>query len=133
MQLSDVQVALVDDDESVRKAVGRLLRTACRNVDVYASGAAFLEALPAHLPDCIVLDMSMPAMSGLDIQAVLGQRCPALPIVFITAHDDAVAEQRALAAGAHAFLHKPFTEQQLLVAIGSAVVVTAQAGGGLDD
>jgi FixJ family two-component response regulator len=127
MHLSDVHVALVDDDESVRKAVGRLLRSACRDVRVYASGYELLEDLASHLPDCVVLDMYMPAMNGLDVQAALAQRCPGLPVVFITAHDDAVAEQRALDAGASAFLHKPFTEQHLLKAIATAAAALPRA------
>ena len=120
MRLSDVHVALVDDDESVRKAVGRLLRIACTDVDVYASGAEFMHAVGDHLPDCVVLDMYMPSMSGLDVQAALAEQYPGLPIIFISAHDDAQAELRALDAGASAFLHKPFSEQQLLGAISKA-------------
>ena len=128
MPLSDVHVALVDDDESVRKAVGRLLRLACQEVDVYSSGSEFLAGLHAAVPDCVVLDMYMPVMSGLDVQAALAERCPGLPIVFITAHDDPVAEQRALEAGAAAFLHKPFSEQQLLSAIATATAADTHTG-----
>lgn len=127
MDLHDVHVALVDDDESVRKAVGRLLRSACRDVVVYASGSDFLASLLQRVPDCVVLDMYMPVMSGLDVQAELKRLRPDLPIVFITAHDDALAEQRALQAGAAAFLHKPFTEQQLLAAIATAAAMDTRA------
>lgn len=127
MHLNDAHVALVDDDESVRKAVGRLLRVASMDVDVYASGRDFLNALADHPPDCVVLDMYMPAMNGLEVQADLATHHPGLPIVFITAHDDAAAEQRAMAAGATAFLHKPFTEQQLLAAIALAIGADARA------
>ena len=126
MRLSDVHVALVDDDESVRKAVSRLLRVACVEVDVYASGRELLYALADHPLDCVVLDMYMPAMNGLDVQADLAAHHPGLPIVFISAHDDAAAEQRALDAGAVAFLHKPFTEQQLLAAIATATAADAR-------
>jgi two-component system, LuxR family, response regulator FixJ len=128
MRLSDVHVALVDDDESVRKAVGRLLRIACREVDVYASGTELLGALEDHPPDCVVLDMYMPVMNGLDVQAALAERCPGLPVMFITAHDDAQAEARAREAGAIAFLHKPFSEQQLLGAIALAAAAHTRAG-----
>lgn len=128
MLLPDVHVALVDDDESVRKAVGRLLRLACRAVDVYASGRELLDALTEHAPDCVVLDMYMPGMSGLEVQAALAAQRPDLPIVFITAHDDAAAEQRALEAGAIAFLRKPFSEQQLFAAIAAATAAQWHAG-----
>lgn len=128
MRLPNLHVALIDDDESVRKAVGRLLRVANMDVDVYASGRDFLNALADHPPDCVVLDMYMPAMSGLDVQADLAAHHPELPIVFISAHDDAAAEQRALQAGAVAFLHKPFSEQQLLAAIAAATAASARAG-----
>lgn len=121
MRLPNVHVALVDDDESVRRAVGRLLRIASIEVDEYASGREFLSAVADHPPNCVVLDMYMPVMSGLDVQADLVTHHPALPIVFISAHDDAAAEQRALDAGAVAFLHKPFSEQVLLAAIADAV------------
>lgn len=128
MRLPDVHVALVDDDESVRKAVSRLLRVACMEVDVYASGSEFLNAVADHPPDCVVLDMYMPAMSGLDVQAALATHHPDLPVVFISAHEDAVAEQRALEAGAIAFLHKPFSEQQLLGAIAMATGADTHSG-----
>jgi FixJ family two-component response regulator len=128
MRLPNVHVALVDDDESVRKAVGRLLRVARIEVDAYASGRDFLNALADHQPDCVVLDMYMPAMSGLDVQADLAAHHPGLPVVFITAHDDTAAEQRALDAGAVAFLHKPFSEQQLLAAIATATATDICSG-----
>lgn len=127
MHLPDVHVALVDDDESVRKAVGRLLRSACGDVRIYASGGELLDDLAGHPPDCVVLDMYMPVMNGLDVQAALSVRSPGLPIVFISAHDDPAAEQRALDAGARAFLHKPFSEQQLLQAIETATAVLTRA------
>lgn len=127
MRLPDVHVALVDDDDSVRRAVARLLRIAGLEVDVYATGEAFLNALETRPPDCVVLDMYMPTMSGLDVQAALVAQRPGLPIVFISAHDDAAVERHALAAGAAAFLHKPFSEQQLLSAIATATAADTRA------
>lgn len=120
MRLPDLHVALVDDDDSVRRAVSRLLRVAGMEVRVYDSGGAFLDAVKNHLPECLILDLYMPSMSGLDVQSSLAARGLRVPIVFITAHDDPDAEQRALEAGAVAFLHKPFSEQQLLSAIEGA-------------
>jgi FixJ family two-component response regulator len=128
MRLPRVHVALIDDDESVRKAVGRLLRIASVDVDEYASGQEFLNALAEHPVDCVVLDMYMPVMSGLEVQANLAKNHPSLPIVFISAHDDAAAERHALQAGAAAFLHKPFSEQQLLGAIAKATAAATHAG-----
>ena len=127
MRLPDVHIALVDDDDSVRRAVGRLLRVAGMEVDVYASGAEFLNALEERPPDCLVLDMYMPAMSGLDVQAAVNAHHPGLPIVFITAHDDAAAEQLGLDAGAVACLHKPFSERHLLSAIATATAAEMPA------
>jgi FixJ family two-component response regulator len=115
-----LKVALVDDDESVRRALARLLRMAGMEVDVYASGSEFLEAITDHRPDCVVLDLYMPAMTGMEVQVRLAARHPHLPIVFITAHDDPSAVQAVLAAGASTCLRKPFSEQQLLSAIASA-------------
>ena len=127
MRLNEVHVALVDDDDSVRKAVGRLLRVAGMEVDVYASGNDFLNDLEKHLPDCVVLDICMPSMTGLEVQANLAARHLNLPIVFITAHDDLPREQRALAAGAVACLHKPFSEQLLLATIANATGAEARS------
>jgi FixJ family two-component response regulator len=115
-----LKVALVDDDESVRRALARLLRMAGMEVNVYASGSEFLEAIADHRPDCVVLDLYMPAMTGMEVQVRLATRHPHLPIVFITAHDDPSAVQAVLAAGASTCLHKPFSEKQLLSAIASA-------------
>lgn len=128
MRRPAVHVALVDDDVSVRKAVGRLLRVASIEVDVYASGNEFLNALEEHPADCVVLDMYMPVMGGLEVQAALAVNHPSLQVIFITAHDDAAAEQRALEAGAVAFLHKPFSEQQLLGAIEKATAGGVRTG-----
>lgn len=128
MRLQDVHVALVDDDDSVRRAVGRLLSVAGMHVSVYASGDELLKDLDRQPPDCVVLDMCMPAMSGLDVQAALTALHYRVPIVFITAHDDPAAEQRGLNAGAITCLHKPFSEQALLAAIAQATEAHAANG-----
>jgi FixJ family two-component response regulator len=118
-----LHLALVDDDESVRRALSRLLRVAGMEVSAYASGREFLESVCSSVykvPDCLVLDMRMPAMSGIEVQQHLAKCRPDIPIVFITAHEDAAAVQTALEAGASACLKKPFSEQELLSAISSA-------------
>jgi len=122
MAESRLFVAVVDDDASVRNALTRLLRTCGHDAVAFASGSEFLESLKANVPDCLVLDVHMPSVSGLDVQAALRARGMHIPIVFITAYDDKGLRERALEQGAAAFLRKPLTEQTLLAAIAKAVV-----------
>ena len=117
-------MAVVDDEDAIRKALKRLLRSAGMNVHTYASGTEFLQSLTAHRPDCAVLDIRMPGMTGLDVQARLRADDVALPIIFITALDDPGDGERAMQAGAFAFLRKPFGDEELLDAIGAAISST---------
>ena len=114
-------VAVVDDEETIRKALKRLLRSAGIAVESYASGQEFLQSLPAQLPQCVVLDIGMEGMTGLDVQARLKAARMAVPVIFITALDDPGDEARAMHAGAIAFLRKPFDDEALLAAIGAVV------------
>jgi len=114
-------IAVVDDEESVRKALERLLRSAGREVQTFRSGAEFLHSLQARRPACLVLDLHMPAMTGFDVQAQLNARNARLPTIFISAFDDSAAEPRALQGGAIRFLHKPFQDQDLLEAVEQAI------------
>jgi len=114
-------MAVIDDDASVRKALARLLHACGYEVKVFASGAEFLESSQAEAPDCMVLDVHMPSVSGLDVQAALLERGMDVPIIFITAYDDNALRARALQQGAVAYLRKPLTEQALLAAIATAV------------
>jgi FixJ family two-component response regulator len=100
-------IAVVDDEASVRKALGRLLRAAGFDSCGYASGQEFLAACRTNPPDCAVLDMHMPEMSGLEIQQRLNASAIFVPMVFITADDESHSCQRSLDAGAVAWLHKP--------------------------
>ncbi len=103
----------MDDDESVCRAIKRLVRSLGMNADTFASGQELLdlvEAMPSFHPDCVVLDMQMPGLNGLEVQERLAKSGSRLPIIFITAHDDAGMRERALAAGAVAFLRKPFND-----------------------
>ncbi|MGH8694306.1 MAG: response regulator transcription factor [Burkholderiales bacterium] len=111
----------MDDEDAIRKAVRRLLRSAGLAVQTYASGQEFLQSLPARRPDCVVLDIRMPGMTGFDVQARLKAAHVAVPIIFITALDDPEDEPRAMRAGAAAFLRKPFGDEELLAAIAVAV------------
>ena len=107
-------IGIVDDDESVRLAVGALLRSVGRPNQAYASGADFLHHRPAGLLGCLIVDIRMKGMSGLELQAELRRTGDTTPVIFISAHGDDDQRQRALAAGPVGFLAKPFAEAALL-------------------
>jgi FixJ family two-component response regulator len=113
-------VAIVDDDHAVCKALGRLLRSAGLGVRCWTSGTDFLLSLDERVPDCVVLDIDMPEMTGFSVQAHLGARHPYLPVIFITASDAPADRQLALRGGAVAYLVKPFGDEELLHAISAA-------------
>ena len=116
------RVAVVDDDDSVRKALQRLLRASDFDADTYASAQDFLASLPqAPLPDCLVLDIQMPGTSGLNLQRQVMRAGLSLPTVIITGHDQPGMEARCLAAGASAYLRKPLEAGTLLAAIEAAM------------
>lgn len=120
MSAAGALIAVVDDDESVRRATRRLLRAAGFEVDTYSSGAEFLDAVEHHKPTCIIVDLHMPGPSGLEVQRRLAASGLDIPVIFITAYDDPGARDRALQAGAVRYLRKPFSEHELLEAIDSA-------------
>jgi FixJ family two-component response regulator len=113
-------VAVVDDEEPVRKALMRLMRSAGLSVETFGSGPEFLQSLDRRLPDCVVLDLHMPDMNGFTVQAQLARNCAALPVIIVTGHDLPNAPERAMAGGASAFLRKPVHDQTLLGAISAA-------------
>ena len=118
----DVQLlAVVDDDADVRVALTRLVSSAGFAVETFASGAEFLHSLEDHEPDCLVLDLHMPDMSGFDVQGALASRHPSVPIVVITGHDTPESHARAILLGAKAYLCKPVNDDALLAAIGNAI------------
>ena len=121
MLATGVLIAVVDDDESVRRATRRLLRAAGFEAETYASGTEFLEAIKHSRPSCVIVDLHMPGMSGLEVQSRLAVSGFEIPVLFITAYDDPGARDRALQAGAVSYLRKPFTEEALLQAIDSAI------------
>ena len=123
MNRSQLRIAVVDDDESVRKALKRLLRAANLDADTFASGREFLDSLAAQVPDCIVLDLHMPGMNGLDIQQQLARGALRVPIVVITGHDEPQTRAQCLSAGAAAYLRKPLDDEALLDAIHRAAGV----------
>ena len=114
-------IAIVDDDDSLRKSLDNLLRSVGFRTQGFASAEAFLRS--NHIPDttCLILDVRMPGMSGLELQRQLGAANWHIPIIFISAHADDDARARALAAGAVDFLYKPFHEEALLTAIDTAL------------
>jgi len=115
-------VAIVDDEEPVRKALKRLLRASGLDAESYASGKDFLEASALREPDCVLLDLHMPRMSGLHVLRALQAARRALPVVIITAHDAPETREQCLAAGATAYLRKPFEECELIDTITAALV-----------
>lgn len=115
------RIAVVDDDASVRKSLGRLLRGAGFDVETFDSAEAFLARDPGSRPDCLVLDISLGGMSGLELRAELAQAGSRIPIVFITAHDDAATLRGLREAPETPCLRKPFDESLLFEAIGTAM------------
>jgi len=114
------RVAVVDDKEPVRKALMRLMRSAGLSVETFGSGAEFLQSLETRVPSCVVLDLHMPNMNGLNVQAHLARKYAALPVIIVTGHDLPTTRERAMARGASAFLRKPVHERTLLDAISAA-------------
>jgi FixJ family two-component response regulator len=117
----DPVVFVVDDDDSVRESLELLIRTVGWRAEAYGSASAFLARPRALVPSCLVLDVSLPDLNGLDLQHHLGPDHGELPIIFITAHGDVPMSVRAMKAGAAEFLIKPFRDDVLLGAITSAL------------
>lgn len=121
MHQPDAIVAIVDDDPSIREGVGSLLRSAGWKVETFASAEEFLARRSVVEPSCVVLDLQLPELSGLDLQTRMAQINVEIPIVFITGHGSIPASVQAIKAGAIEFLTKPFDEQQLFRAIREAM------------
>jgi FixJ family two-component response regulator len=117
MTESAAVVFVVDDDPSVGRAIKRLLGSVGLQVELFASAQEFLQAKRPDAPACLVLDIRLPGISGLDFQRELAEAGISIPIVFITAHGDIPMTVRAMKAGAVEFLTKPFRDQDLLDAI----------------
>ena len=114
-------VFIVDDDASMRQALARLLQSVQLPVAVFASPQEFLQSERPNVPSCLVLDVRLPGVSGLDFQAELLRADVRIPIVFITGHGDIPMTVRAMKAGAVDFLGKPFRDQDLLDAVTTAI------------
>jgi len=114
-------IAIVDDDPSVRRGLQRLIRSAGWKAETFASAQEFLARPRTAFPSCLVLDLQLPRLSGLDLQKRMTEVDLGVPIVFLTGHGDIPASVRAMKAGAVEFLTKPVDEQELLHAIQEAV------------
>lgn len=114
-------VRVVDDDASVLKSLERLLRSAGLSVRTFPSPQAFLQQHDGNIPGCLLLDLSMPGLDGLQLQQALAQTGDPCPVIFITGHADVPSTVRAMKAGAVDFLTKPFEREQLLAAVRLAI------------
>jgi FixJ family two-component response regulator len=117
----DAIVFVVDDDESIRGALESLIRSVGLRVETFASAKEFLQGHRSDVPGCLVLDVRLPGLSGLDLQRKMADANIHTPIVFITGHGDIPMTVRAMKAGAVEFLTKPFRDQDLLDAIQQAL------------
>jgi FixJ family two-component response regulator len=114
-------ISIVDDDDSLRNSLNNLIRSVGFGVQGFSSAEAFLNSHQLHDTACLIVDVRMPGISGLDLQRRMVAANSRIPIVFITSHGDDNARARALEAGAVDFLYKPFREEALLSAIDRAL------------
>jgi len=123
MQLNKqtVTIYIVDDDFSVRDSLSMLIEFAGFKVESYESAPLFLEHFDSEQPACLILDMRMPYMDGLELQELLIQKCSAIPIIFISGHGDVPISSKAFRSGAIDFLEKPFDNALLLERLNEAV------------
>src|SRR3954469_6320254 len=119
---SVLAIAIVDDEEPVRKALSRLLRSSGYTVTTFSSGGEFLDGLEACDPDCTILDLHLPGLSGLEVQQYMQREHIGIPCIIITGKDELASRQQALSSGAAAYLTKPLDEDFLLTTISSAVL-----------
>lgn len=121
MSDTDAIVFVIDDDRSLRESIKSLIRSVGMRVETFASAQEFLTSSRPDVPACLVLDVRMPGLSGLDLQRALSTGDIPVPIIFMTAHGDIPMSVRAMKAGAVEFLTKPFRDQDLLDAITQAI------------
>ncbi|MEQ9607553.1 MAG: response regulator [Kiloniellaceae bacterium] len=121
MSKQPLRVAVVDDDSSVRRALQRILTVLDVSVEAYASGEDFLQSLGMLRPDCVVLDLHMPGLSGLEVQQRIKKLDERLPVVIVTGHHEPGMRRRCLLAGAAGYLRKPIDGEALRHAIDQAV------------
>jgi FixJ family two-component response regulator len=120
-------VFVIDDDESIREALKSLLRSVGLRVELFGAASEFLKSKLPDAPSCLVLDVRLPGVSGLDFQTELAKANVHIPIIFITGHGDIPMSVQAMKAGAVEFLTKPFSDEVLLTAIGRAIESSSTA------
>jgi FixJ family two-component response regulator len=120
-------IAIVDDETSICRALLRLLRVSHYRAESFSSPIAFLESLTDHVPDCVVLDLQMPMMTGVELQQHLLQLDDPPPVIIITAHDEPKTRERCLALGAVRYLRKPIEGDVLIDSIQEAVAARRDA------
>ena len=127
------RISIVDDDESMREAIKALIGSMGLSVEDFSSAEAFLNSGRAQAFDCLILDVRMPGLGGLELQRRLAADNQRIPIVFMTAHYGDEERTRAMEAGAVDFLSKPFTEQELFHAIGASLAIHKKKADGSDE
>lgn len=123
---SDVTIYVVDDDEAIRHSLELLLQSVDKQVKVFDSAQAFLDNYDASKPGCLILDVRMPEMSGLDLQHLLKEKQYQIPVIIITGHGDVPLAVRAMKQGAVDVIEKPFNDQFLLDSIDKATADSAE-------
>ena len=126
MNITDAAVFVVDDDPLVRDSLGQLIKSIGLVADTFPSAQTFLDAELPDKPSCLVLDIRMPKLSGLDLQDELIKKGLSIPIIFITGHGTVPTSVRAMKSGALDFIEKPFEDQELLDAINHAIKLSRE-------
>ena len=116
---TDPLISVVDDDPSMSRMLCRAIKAAGLSVDSFGSAEEFLDSEASRASACVILDMNLPGMSGLELQQLLNASRREVPIIFMSAQADEVIQRRALKAGAVGFLHKPFSIELLLATLRS--------------
>ena len=114
-------VAVIDDEEPVRRALARMLQASLYEVLAFPNGQVFLDSLRAIIPDCVLLDLNMPGLSGADVQHALAGAAHEIPFIVMTAHDRPGLREQCLANGASAYFPKPLRRDSVIAAIDAAI------------
>lgn len=133
MTVEGARISIVDDDTSMREAISTLIASLGFSVEMFSSAEDFLESSQSENSDCLILDVRMPGMGGLDLQQRLAAAGRSVPTVFITAHYVEEEHTRAMAGGAVDFLTKPFTEDALLDAIAASLALRKKIADRVDE